>query len=68
MEAFDLICFKCKHFRRFDEDGGCNAFPEGIPDEITIGTNNHSKPLLGQENNIVFEEEKTDNNDPQAFE
>jgi hypothetical protein len=53
MEAVDLICFKCKHFRRFE--GGCDAFPDGIPDEIVIDPNNHSKPLSFQTNNIVFE-------------
>ena len=53
MKAVDLICFKCKHFREFQ--GGCNAFPEGIPDEITSGENEHSKPLEGQGNDIVFE-------------
>jgi len=55
MEAIDLVCFRCKHFRRFQ--GGCNAFPNGIPNEITIGNNKHSKPLKGQKNDIVFEKE-----------
>lgn len=54
MEAIELICSKCKHFRRFE--GGCAAFPNGIPDEITSGLNDHSKPLPEQENDIVFEE------------
>lgn len=53
MEAVDLICFKCKHFRRFE--GGCDAFPDGIPDEIDIDVNKHSKPLSFQTNDIVFE-------------
>jgi hypothetical protein len=53
MEAVNLICFKCKHFRRFE--GGCDAFPDGIPDEIVTDPNNHSKPLSFQTNNIVFE-------------
>jgi len=53
MEAVDLVCFKCKHFRRFE--GGCDAFPDGIPKEITSGENEHSKPLEFQENDIVFE-------------
>ena len=53
MEAKNLICFRCKHFRMFE--GGCNAFPEDIPDEITSGQNNHSKPLPFQKNKIVFE-------------
>jgi hypothetical protein len=54
MEAKDLICFKCKHIRPFE--GGCDAFPDGIPEEVTSGENEHGKPLEGQENNIIFEE------------
>jgi hypothetical protein len=53
METINLVCFKCKHFRRFKF--GCNAFPDGIPEEITIGANKHSKPLPKQQNQIVFE-------------
>jgi hypothetical protein len=53
MEAFDLVCLKCKHFKRFD--GGCFAFPNGIPDDILSGFNNHSNPLPNQGNKIVFE-------------
>ena len=53
MEAKDLICFKCKHFDFIN--GGCAAFLDGIPDEITSGENEHSRPLPDQENNIVFE-------------
>ena len=53
MEAVDLVCFKCRNFRRFK--GGCLAFPDGIPDQITSGQNEHSKPLKGQKNKIVFE-------------
>ena len=56
MQAVNLICFKCKNFRRFK--GGCLAFPNGIPDEITSGENQHSKPLKGQTNKIVFEQMK----------
>jgi hypothetical protein len=32
---------------------GCHAFPDGIPDEILL-TNEHSKPLSGQSNDLVF--------------
>jgi hypothetical protein len=53
MEAINLVCFKCKHLRRFE--GGCDAFPDDIPHEITSGLNEHSKPLSFQENDIVFE-------------
>jgi hypothetical protein len=56
MEAVDLVCFKCKNFRRFR--GGCLAFPRGIPDQITSGQ--HSKPIKGQRNKIVFEPIKED--------
>jgi len=58
MEAIDLICSRCKHFRRFE--GGCDAFPDAIPYEITVGTNDHSKPLEFQTNNIVFDEGSRD--------
>jgi hypothetical protein len=51
----NLICISCKHHikNRF-----CEAFPdkEGIPEEISNGKNDHSKPLKDQENDIVFEE------------
>jgi hypothetical protein len=53
MEAVDLICFKCKHWRQFS--GGCDAFGDDIPSEITSGKNEHSKPLPNQDNEIVFE-------------
>lgn len=33
----------------------CDAFPKGIPEEISYGENNHLKPFPGQENDIVFE-------------
>lgn len=37
------------------EDNFCNAFPEGIPEEIAYGDNLHLEPLKGQKNDIVFE-------------
>ena len=46
------ICNKCAHRREFG--GGCNAFPDGIPDEI-LWSGKHSKPIKGQENKYVFE-------------
>jgi hypothetical protein len=49
----DLICFNCKHFDIIE--GGCSAFPDGIPDIILL-TNKHSKPLPDQGNDIVFTE------------
>ena len=46
------ICNECTHRREFG--GGCNAFPDGIPDEI-LWYGKHSKPIKGQENKYVFE-------------
>jgi len=51
---FDLICINCKHYDTQKEK--CDAFPDGIPDEIWAGPNDHSEPLPKQGNNIVFEE------------
>lgn len=49
------MCFNCKHF---NDDGSytCKAFPQGIPDEIIFGGNDHEKPLDGQDNDFVFTE------------
>ena len=44
----------CKHHILSNQ---CEAFPNGIPDEIFLeGTNDHEKPTKGQKNNLVFEE------------
>ena len=56
----------CKHFLGVSQPDGtemtetnyCEAFPEGIPSEISYGTNKHSKPLSDQTNEIVFEKKK----------
>jgi hypothetical protein len=61
MEPVKLICFNCKHFREFSI--GCDAFPDGIPNEIIIGLNDHSNPLPGQGNDIVFEQGSRDDFD-----
>ncbi len=51
-----LICLDCIHYclNGSGVEIGCNAFPEGIPKEI-IERNEHSKPIKGQANQIVFE-------------
>jgi hypothetical protein len=43
------------HFVNELENWHCAAFPNGIPDEIILNGNKHSKPLPGQGNDIVFE-------------
>lgn len=56
---------KCKHF--IGVEGGCTegyeylvceAFPDGIPDEIAYGNNKHLTSFAGQLNEIVYEGEK----------
>ena len=46
-----IICDYCKHRKNLT----CDAFPNGIPEEILKGENNHLKPLVNQKNDIVFE-------------
>lgn len=48
----NFICFRCKHFKEIS--GGCDAF-KTIPVQDILD-NGHSKPLKGQDNDIVFEE------------
>jgi hypothetical protein len=52
------ICERCKHILNEKPGYFCKAFPEGIPEEILTGDNNHSKPLPEQTNDIVFEKVK----------
>ena len=57
---------KCTYFQGVSQPDGtemsetvvCQAFPEGIPDEIAYGNNSHIFPLPGQGNDIVFKETK----------
>lgn len=48
------ICHDCKNYLG---ELKCAAFPEGIPEIILNGENDHSEPLKDQENDIVFESE-----------
>lgn len=49
-----LPCLKCIHFRPLE--GGCKAFPEGIPDDIANGERLHDKVEPNQVGDFVFEE------------
>jgi len=40
------------------ERNNCEAFPEGIPDEISYGDNLHKEPLKNQKNDIIFQLER----------
>lgn len=52
------IVLRCITCLNYTDKGKCIAFKGKIPKEILSGDNNHSKPLKGQENDIVFEEIK----------
>jgi len=55
----------CVHFRGVKRPDGteasevvfCEAFPDGIPDDIAYGDNPHTTPFPG-DNGILFEEER----------
>lgn len=48
-------CGKCKHFNRGNmAENTCNAFPNGIPEEIIRNEFDHRKPHP-QDNGIQFE-------------
>jgi hypothetical protein len=57
---------KCVYFQGVSQPDGtemsevvvCQAFPDGIPDEIAYGGNLHTAPFPGQVNDIVFKESK----------
>jgi hypothetical protein len=56
---YSPVCNLCKRFSIVNSiDSGihvCDAFPDGIPDEIWRGDNNHTKPYQG-DNGIQFEQ------------
>ena len=47
-------CQLCKHYYDFGF-AMCEAFQE-IPKDILLGENDHTKPVKGQKNKIVFEQ------------
>ena len=49
-------CMDCKHYDRDNHDGiTCKAFPRGIPDNILVEQEKHTKPVKGQSGDYVFE-------------
>ncbi len=48
------LCRFCTHLHNLVGDLRCAAFPSGIPREITSGQLTHDKPLLEQENDLIF--------------
>ena len=48
-------CGQCRHLDRESGEPRCSAFPDDIPFDIVAGNIYHTKPMLGQSNNVVFE-------------
>jgi hypothetical protein len=46
--------FQCIGCLRYRKDGGCDAFPKGIPYEILFGSHDHREPFRG-DGGIQFE-------------
>jgi hypothetical protein len=58
MTSIILLCLRCSHI--LSSKGlqlKCEAFPKGIPEEISNGTIKHTKPYKG-DNNIQFQSKK----------
>lgn len=51
-----MNCLNCKFLDV--ENGGCLAFPNGIPLEITEGIIEHDKVIEGQVGEYVFEKDE----------
>ena len=50
---YSPVCMFCKHLRSGLEQT-CDAFPDGIPEDIWLGRNKHRKPVVG-DHGIQFE-------------
>lgn len=52
--VYSPVCTYCKHLAVEAEKRSCKAFPGGIPLEIWLGLNKHTKSYFG-DNGIQFE-------------
>lgn len=51
LEIIEAVCYSCRHLL---QEGTCLAFPDGIPEDILSGVDDHRSPSFGQKNNLVF--------------
>lgn len=52
--SFISQCLDCKHFHGDQAGWECDAFPKGIPSEISKNQRDHTQPYPG-DNGIQFE-------------
>jgi hypothetical protein len=52
-QPVEIICNRCKHYRPLAPGATCDAFPNGIPDSILDGEEDHKEPIRG-DNGIQF--------------
>jgi len=52
-----VLLLQCGICRYYLKDWKCVAFPDGIPENLLLNRITHDIPVLGQDNDIVFEEE-----------
>lgn len=52
---YSPVCTYCRHLYIRSGERVCKAFPDGIPQEIWLGQNKHTKPYPG-DHDIQFEE------------
>ena len=52
----EIICLKCAYIESNGHNFYCKAFPDGIPEEIMSGKNDHSVKLTDQKNDLIFKE------------
>lgn len=57
LPVYSDICTYCINLNKKDINvpGTCKAFKDGIPLQIWLGKNDHTKKYPNQENDIVFE-------------
>ncbi len=51
------LCIDCQFYKK-GTGVTCDAFPSGIPEKIIMAETDHTKPMFGQKNRIVYKKTK----------